>query len=839
MNSQTNDHFVGALHSNRGGKSPYKPRLNQLLSSLCLDVSYERGRGNFLYYRERNGKEIEVLDLVGGFGSLLLGHAHPALVEEAQRILQQGRSNHTQGSRRDYAAALAAELSCRSGGSYCVLFGNSGAEAVEAAMKHAMLETGATTFISLERAFHGKTLGAVHLTDNRCFREPFDRFGSRVIRIPGNSLPHLEAAFAEAENVAGFIFEPIQGEGGIHILEREFLLRARQLCVERRVPFIADECHAGLGRTGSFLACQQAGLRPDYLILSKSLGGGLAKISALLVSLERYQDEFEMKHTSTFADDDFSCAIALKTLELIDNRLLCQCRESGARLLAGLKRLAAEFPSVIADVRGRGLLLGIEFRRPETSRSFLLRFFGSQEDLVWVLAGYLLNVHQIRIAPTLSDPFSLRLEPSAFLGNEEIQKVLLALKDVCERLNSHDAAGLTRFLSRNQHKGISEQEFVRKDSKVVVYDKKRCLEKCFRRSAFKVAWLCHFVDSSDLVSLEPSFSGQTVEEIEDYLKRLISRMAPILMSHVSVRSTTGARTDFCPILLPVTSRWMKDRLDQKLLETPRALIQQGLGLAQSLNCGMSVLGQYTSILTWNGTRLNKGGIGISSGNSYSVALALQALDRAHQETGTVARESVLVIVGAAGNMGRICAELLASRYRKTILIGSSRPGAQARLHELSQNLPNASPTTDLSAVEQGNVVLAALNAVDGPLTAEIFGPDAIICDLSVPTAIHCNVSSLRPDLLIIRGGIASLPFGEDLKIAGFPLPAGQVYGCMAEALLLGFEGVTDSHFTGLLKREHVSTLSAMASKHGFGLANYKHSCVLSAQPEEEIHAHTP
>src|SRR5436190_14365724 len=118
----------------------FKPRLNQLLHTLRLDVIYERGQGDHLYYRDHAGREIEVLDLVGGYGSLLFGHAHPALVAEAQRLLLSGRPVHAQGSRRDYAAQLASELSRRAQGDYCAIFGNSGAEAVDAAMKHAMLE---------------------------------------------------------------------------------------------------------------------------------------------------------------------------------------------------------------------------------------------------------------------------------------------------------------------------------------------------------------------------------------------------------------------------------------------------------------------------------------------------------------------------------------------------------------------------------------------------------------------------------------------------------------------------------------------------------------------------
>jgi len=153
---------------------------------------------------------------------------------------------------------------------------------------------------------------------------------------------------------------------------------------------IADECQTGMGRTGTFLACEALGVRPDYLILSKTLGGGLAKLAALLVGKQRYRDSFDLQHSSTFADDDFSCALGLKTLELIDQSVLDDCREKGDRFLARLHRLQLQYPQVIAGVRGRGLLIGLEFRPLAQSPSSLVRFLSSQGQLIPLLAGYLL-----------------------------------------------------------------------------------------------------------------------------------------------------------------------------------------------------------------------------------------------------------------------------------------------------------------------------------------------------------------------------------------------------------------------------------------------------------------
>jgi acetylornithine/succinyldiaminopimelate/putrescine aminotransferase/predicted amino acid dehydrogenase len=824
------------LHGqDEGEELHFKPYLNELLRTLALDVSYERGEGDHLYYHGRDGREIEVLDLIGGYGSLLLGHAHPALVAEAQRLLASGRPVHTQGSRRETAVRLAAELARRARGDYCAVFANSGAEAVEAAMKHAMLETGGRGFIALEHAFHGKTLGALQLTANPRHREGFELAGLSVLRVALNDLAGLEAAFARVENLAGFIFEPILGEGGVRPAAAAFIQRAAQLCAARGVPLIADECQTGMGRTGSFLAIEELGVEADYIVLSKALGGGLAKISALLVRRERYRSEFDLQHTSTYADDDFSCAIALKTLELIDDSMLAACRAKGGRLLAALRHLAARYPGVIAEVRGRGLMIAVEFRRLPHSSSFLLRLLGAGEDLGWVLAACLLNVHRIRIGPTLDNPLALRLEPSAFISEGEIARFLRAMDDVCGRLAGDDALGLMRFLADTDAARPAAEGAPRSDGRFLAFDEERFRSRQESAPPVRVAWLCHMIDADHLVSIEPAFATLSFQQRERFLSRLVPHATPVMMSAVDVRSRTGSAVRLYPILLPFTSAWAKQRIDEQHLAAPQALVQQGIDLARTLGCRVAALGQYTSIITLNGTRLASRGIGITTGNSYAVALAIQAIDRAHRETGREPGDSILVIAGASGNIGRTCAEILAPRYRRTVLIGSNKPGSRQRLRTFSEGIPRSTVSTDLAAVHEGHVVVAALNAVDAPLNAGYFGRGAIVCDLSVPASLSAGVA-LRPDLLIIKGGIVSLPFAEDLEIFGFPLPRGQTYGCMAEALLLGFENVCDVAFTGSLSADRVTRAAAMAERHGFVLSGYKLECVLGSRLDEVAHA---
>lgn len=809
----------------------FKPRLRALLELLGLDVEYERGEGDYLFHRDAAGGEVKVLDLVGGYGSLLLGHAHPVLVAEAQRLLAARRPLHAQGSRRVLAERLAGELARRAGGDFIAVFANSGAEAVEAALKHALLETGGRCFIALGRAFHGKTLGALQLTAHAGHRAPFGRGGLRVLRVPANDTAALEAAFARARGLAGFVFEPVLGEGGIRMLDGGFLQRAAALCAAAGVPMIADECQTGLGRTGSFLACRQLGVMPDYVILSKSLGGGLAKIAALLVDRRRYRPAFDLLHTSTFADDDFSCAIALKVLELAGPELMDRCRDAGRRMLDCLRRLAAAHPGVVAEARGCGLMLALELRRLDRSPALLLRLLSERGELGLAAAGYLLHEHRLRVLPTLGDPFTLRMEPSAGIGAAEEARVMESLDDLCGRLAAADVPRLTRFLwAGGAQRGGAAAETV-----AAAEPGARCWHAFggarFRRAqrrapALRAAWLGHLIDAADLAALDPACAALAEADRTVLLERLAPRLPPVVMGGVDIESLTGARLRFYPIVLPVTSCWFKQRLDERRLELSRALVRQGVEAARSLGCGVVALGQFTSIVTMGGTRVGVDGIGLTTGNSHAIALALEAVAQAVRQAGVAPAESVLVIAGAAGNIGRTCAELLAPAYRRLVLIGSGRPGAWARLRRFAGRFANAVASCDPADLGRGAVVVAALNAVDAPLAPELLGPGAVVCDLSVPAAFAREAAGRRPDVRWIRGGLAALPGGVDLGLPGFPLPPGQAYGCMSEAMLLGFEGVGDARFTGSLTPWHVRRVAELAERHGFGLAGCRHSCVL-------------
>lgn len=797
----------------------FRPGLQRLLHCAGLDVAYHRAQGNYVFCRDASGTEIRVLDLVGGFGSLLLGHSHPEIIAEAHRLLNLGVPFHVQGSIRTLAVELAARLSRRAGGNYCTVFANSGAEAVEAAMKHAALESGGTAFLVLEGAFHGKTLGALQLTSNPAYRRHFPAAGFNVVRIRPNDLSSLEQAFAVTERLAGFVFEPIQGEGGVRIVAPEFIRRAAELCAQRGIPLVADECQTGLGRTGRFLASEFAGVRPDYVVLSKSLGGGIAKISACLIDRSRYQAAFDLLHTSTFADDDFSCAVALKVLDLITPHLLELARQNGAELRAGLDQLGREYPDVIAEVRGQGLLLGLEFLPRRGSASLLLRHLSDNRQLTLLLAGHLLSKYRLRIAPTLSDPFTLRLEPSVFFGSVEITATMRALSAVCERLRNDDSASLmTHLANRPRLVPLSPSESSDARHDRMILDTARAGRSSRQKSATSVGWLCHLVDSTDLLHLEPAAAAMSSVGREEFLAGFAEHSIPVVLNAVEIRSQLNMAVQFCPILLPVTSAWIRRQMNLGRSQLVSSLVQRAVQTAGDLGCQVVSLGQFTACATRGGTTLATQPVRLTTGNNLTASLMLQAITRALDRTGRSLSECHVAVVGAAGSIGRVCAILLGRDCRRLTLLGSSHPGSIYRLERISRQISGAQVSIDSRVLSDVDVVVAAVSAVDAPLSLLGLPPGAVVCDVSIPAAVAAVAAAERPDVTLIRGGIAQLPHGENVGIAGFPLPRGCVYGCMAEAVLLGLEGTGDGSLVGPLRVDNVLRLRELGTRHGIELA---------------------
>ncbi len=362
------------------------------------------------YVTDADGNQY--LDCLGGPGVFTMGHRHPKVIAalKAQVDLMPLSSHLLVNPVTAELAERVAEVT--PGDLQCSFFCNSGAEAVEGALKAARMHTGRPGFVAAEGAFHGKTFGALSASGRDLYKRPFEPLLPGFTHVPFGDAEALAAAVDF--QTAAVILEPIQCEAGIRIPPDGYLRAAREICDRAGALLILDEIQTGLGRTGKRWACDWEGVVPDIMTLGKALGGGAMPMGAF-VARPAVWDIFHDNpyiHTSTFGGNPLACAAALAALEVVEEEgLAARAAERGAQLLAGACELGAAYPGLVQDVRGRGLLVGMAFADGDIGGLVIAGLMQQK-----VLAAYALN-----------NPEVLRLEPPAVITAEEIARVIASL----------------------------------------------------------------------------------------------------------------------------------------------------------------------------------------------------------------------------------------------------------------------------------------------------------------------------------------------------------------------------------------------------------------------------
>jgi len=319
-------------------------------------ISLARGEGSYLW--DDHGRRY--LDLMTNYGVNLLGHSHPqvtAAIDQQASLLTNAHQSFDTPARQEFLDALAGFLPPSLSR---ISFANSGAEAVEAAMKYTRVATGRTSIIATHRAYHGRTFGALAATSDAKYRDPFMPMLGGVRHVPFNNLP----AMAEVmdDSISAVIIEPIQGEGGIRVPDDGYLKGLRELCTDHGALLICDEIQTGF-RTGAPLAVTREGIVPDMLCLSKSIANGLP-IGVTVVTEAVSERVPKGSHGGTFSGNPLVCAAGVATLQVLaDQHLHSQAAEKGERFQQRVRELGL---SQIREVRGRGLLLAVELKKPAT-----------------------------------------------------------------------------------------------------------------------------------------------------------------------------------------------------------------------------------------------------------------------------------------------------------------------------------------------------------------------------------------------------------------------------------------------------------------------------------------
>jgi acetylornithine/succinyldiaminopimelate/putrescine aminotransferase len=344
------------------------PSLCRVLGLLGFNKRYTRGKGAYLFDEAGN----RYLDCLSGFGTFACGRNHPVIRDAIQQAMDLDLPNLVAMGVAPLSGLLARELlQIAPGDLEMIFFANSGTEAVEAAIKYARYGTGRARMIHCTRSFHGLSLGSLSVNGNEEFKQGFGPMLGPTTAVPFNDLEALERELSQGD-VAGFIVEPIQGKG-VFVPSDDYLPEAVKLCRRHGTLFIADEVQTGLGRTGKMFACEHWGVEPDILLTAKALSGGYIPVAAVLTKRWLHEKVFSklercFVHSSTFTENDLAMAAGLATLKVLrEEQLVENAAAMGNLLRAGLEEIGRQY-EMFGEVRGKGLMIGVEFR-PPSSRS--------------------------------------------------------------------------------------------------------------------------------------------------------------------------------------------------------------------------------------------------------------------------------------------------------------------------------------------------------------------------------------------------------------------------------------------------------------------------------------
>jgi putrescine aminotransferase len=362
----------------------------------------------------------EFIDVLGGFGIYSPGIRHPKIIAAVKAQLDRSPA-YSQEMLDPLRAHLAKVISLLTPGNIQYgFFANSGTEAVEGAMKLAKLFTGKSGFVSMIKGFHGKTLGALSLMGKSDFREPLLPLLDGVRHVPfGNAdavEQALESAAAVGDGIAAVVAEPIQGEAGAIVPPDEFWPRLRELCDHYGVLLIADEVQTGFGRTGEIFGVDHWQVTPDIMCLGKALGGGVVPMSGFFSNADVWKcmEPNPFMHTTTTGGNPLACAAALAHIQvMLEEDLPRQSAEKGKYVITKLEELKEKFPHILSIVRGKGLLIGMEFPTDE---------IGYQ-----VASG--LFTRKVLTAGTLTNSKNIRFEPALTISYELLDEVFNRLED--------------------------------------------------------------------------------------------------------------------------------------------------------------------------------------------------------------------------------------------------------------------------------------------------------------------------------------------------------------------------------------------------------------------------
>ncbi|MEH6435614.1 aminotransferase class III-fold pyridoxal phosphate-dependent enzyme [Massilia sp. DD77] len=793
--------------------SHLNPDRDFLLRHIQFDKTMVRGDGVYLF--DEDGTQY--LDFLAQYGAVPFGH-NPTQSWDAL-CAGRGEPSMVQPFYTRAAKELARELTqLEPEYNFAhAVFTNSGAEAVEAALKMARSVTLREKIVSLHLGFHGKTAGALAVTGNPVYSEPFLVSTAQSVKVEPEDFEQLEAAFAEHE-IAGFILETVLGEGGMQPLSDAYIQRVAALCKQHGAMLIVDEIQTGLGRLGEYFSIKRVpGVRPDIVCLSKALSGGLVPIGATLCTKSAWSEAFGYYHSSTFANNQVGCRVALSTLEQLrqnDGALLRHVDDMAAVLDAGLDALVEKYPDVFSQHQGKGLMHSLRIKPFTGHESYFLAHASVQGYIVPLICGYLVNVSKIVVAPLFNRPDLLRIEPPLIIEREHIERLLASLDECAHLIRCKQFSSLLSYLVGRQPEELS---YSGKASADIALVPNGAIEGKMPERLGSFAFLIHPTSSEDLLNIMPrsiiDLDEPHKKEFEDWMASWFSRRyEPAPVFHAPrIESKLGGYVEGWLIACPLPP--------ERMMRLPKAhrmrLLEQYVEAAKSVGADIVGLGAFTSIISRGGMDIADAGIPITTGNSFTAIASAESLHKALVATGQSRFDARVAVIGASGSVGRLAAIHLSTYYASLILVGNSanaqaidqlgeiageiyaqalmqmqrgstiglaqylrthleepltviarvnqivlRDGApdyRAVRRIVEENLPSPAPIEVSVDIEQvirnANGVLSATSVGRSFIEPAWLRDAAVVCDAARPPDLKANVREERPDVLVFEGGV--------------------------------------------------------------------------------------
>jgi acetylornithine/succinyldiaminopimelate/putrescine aminotransferase/predicted amino acid dehydrogenase len=794
-----------------------------------------------------------LIDFVGQFGAVPFGYGAQPIVAAASAFLASGRPTFVQPLLNPEVEQLARRLiEIAPGNMSKVTFTTSGAETVEAAIKLTRAASNRELIVGTCTGFHGKTQGAVGVTGKQIYREPFHLRPDGFSHVPYGDLVALEAMLQQ-HRVAAFFVEAVQGEAGMVTPPEGYLLAAQQLCRKYGTLFVLDEIQTGLGRTGQLFAASASGLTPDVLLLAKALGGGLVPIGACIYGENCWSRDFDRHHSSTFAVNGFTAAVGLAVIEQLtanDGALVKQVAERGAYLRAGLERLVAHYPQVFESLDGRGLMLGLKFRRWPGDRLYTLSLASAFGALVPIVCGYLKSRHGVYCLPTLSEGNVLRIQPPFSISRDDIDVLLHGLHAAAE-LIAHDQQ---HRLILDAH-GYTGPRGALAKWVAPAASKRQRAGQCLGRFAFLLHPTTPESVNGDSIVDALGLSAEEKAFMQDWLVEFSEWAKPDLDTGVSYHARHIYNDDGDYVEGWLVGSLLQPRDLMRLsLSKRRKLLDNYLDTVSTLDVDFVGLGAYTSVISAAGSDVVNERFYTTTGNSLTAMVGVDALISTCATRGAPLAKRLTGVIGAYGSVGRLASLRLGKFSEHLVLLGNAaNRGAMQELRlvggelysaalqaiqsghasgiakTLTALLPDSSVVEQLLARDLGDddqlrelfdsitamaaekadylpavtvasdlahwlprleVVLSATSNGAAFIEPAALHQNAIICDCAQPPDIGHASLAQRPDVTVIEGGLIHMPERSyrfgDQHLTS--LPSGVIFSCLAETIVLTMAG---------------------------------------------------